>query len=312
MAKSALSTVVTVVVSALVAGYLFVELHGERQSVAELRERLAALELPRAQTPAVAAVEPTPSAQAAETPALIPPAAEAPALNAPAEPVLKPAAAPPRQQIVVLRPDGTPDPDPNAAARAQMLMWWGDIEKDLGFSAEEMQALLQLVARGNATPAEYNAATGGRYAELQERSRIGLTGNRVSSLQRQLASTPHPLTGQQESRLREAFLTEFRRTDEETAAYPRPTEGRALLDIDAQRLRVTEASHERLMIAARSFLAAEQVAVMQSSLDLLLNSQRRSLETRRLQLEAGGSGAPNYAPIYFSPNSATPAPAVTR
>lgn len=66
------------------------------------------------------------------------------------------------------------------------------------------------------------------------------------------------------------------------------------------------------MTAARSFLAAEQVAVMQGSLDSLLNSQRRSLETRRLQLEAGGSGVPNYAPIYFSPNSAAPPPAALR
>lgn len=296
MAKKALPIMITIAVSALIAGYLVVQLRAERQSVAQLRAQAAALATPVAGPQSLAPAQP-------ESPA---PEHEIPGNEPPGNPAPAPANAPARQQIIVMRADGTPDTDPTAGARFQIRMFWGDIEKDLGFSAEQMEALVQLVARGNVTPAEFDAVTGGRYPELQERQRFGLTQNRVSNLRRQLASSPAPLTDQQEVRLQEAFMAEFRRTDEETAAYPRPTEARALLDLDAQRLRIAEASNERLMAAARTFLAPEQIAVVQGSLDSLLNSQRRSLETRRLQLEAGGSGAAFAAPLVVYPASATP------
>jgi hypothetical protein len=301
MARSRLPTAIAIGVAVIIAGYLAWQLRAERQAVAQLQERAAALELeqPSMATAAAtlpAAVQPEP-APATETTASAPPPVSG---KAPA-----PAAA--RQQIIVMRPDGTPDPDPTAGTRALIRMFWGDIEKDLGFSAEEMNALVQLVARGDATPAEFDAVTGGRYAQLQERQWAGLADNKITQLRSSLASSTHPLTDQQAGRLSSAMMAESRRTDGEFAAHSKPTEPRALLDYEEQRVRITEASNERLIAAARSYLAPEQVAVMQSSMSTLINSQRRSLQTRRLRVEAGGSGAADPpGTMYVYPPGTTP------
>lgn len=303
MAGSRLPTVIATGVAVIVAGYLAVQLRAERQSVALLRDRAAALEHAQANTATTAA---------ATRPAGSPPAPHAPEAKAPAstpapDPGAKPTSAPATQQIVVMRPDGTPDTDPTAGARALIGLFWGDVEKELGLSATEMNALVQLVARGDAMPSEIDAATGGRYAQLQERQWTGLAENKVTQLRSSLASSSHPLTDQQAERLRPALMAESRRTDGEIAAHPKPTEPRALLDYEDQKIRLTEASNERLIAAARSYLGAEQIAVMQGTMNSLLNAQRRNLQTRRLRLEAGGSGAADPpSTIYFYPNATAP------
>lgn len=296
MARPGLPIVITVVVATLIAGYLAVQLRAERQSVTQLRERAAALELAKA----AAATAPPVEVAAPETPA---PEAGMPAREPEEAPSQVQAKTAGRQQIVVMRADGTPDPDPAAGARFQIGLFWGDVEKDLGLSKEEMEALVQLVARGNPTPAEFDAATGGRWAQLQERQWDGLAMNRVSSLRNALASTPNPLTDEQEQQLKLAFTAEFRRTGAEETANPRPTEPRALLEYEEQRLRSTEAGNERIVAATRSHLSSEQVAVVQSTLEVLVNLQRRNLESRRLRLEAGGSGAMNTEPLIVYPAS---------
>lgn len=300
MARPGLPIVITVVVATLIAGFLAVQLRAERQSVAQLRERAAALALAQAQAKTATSTAPPVEGAAPEAPA---PEAEMPAREPEEVSSQVPAKAAARQQIVVMRADGTPDPDPTAGARFQIGMFWGDVEKDLGLSKEEMEALVQLVARGNPTPAEFDAATGGRWAQLQERQWDGLAMNRVSSLRNALASTPNPLTDEQEQQLKLAFTAEFRRTGAEEAANPRPTEPRALLEYEEQRLRSTEAGNERIVAATRSHLSSEQVAVVQSTLEIFVNLQRRNLESRRLRLEAGGSGAMNPEPLIVYPAS---------
>jgi hypothetical protein len=105
-------------------------------------------------------------------------------------------------------------------------------------------------------------------------------------------------------------MAEFRRTNAELEAHPKPTEPRALLDYEEQRIRINEASEKRLIAAARSYLAPEQIAVMQSSMDMSMSTQRGNLQARRLRLEAGGSGAADPPPtIYVQPPGTTfPAP----
>jgi hypothetical protein len=304
MARSKLPVVLAIVFAVIIATYLTMQLRAERQSIAQLQERAATLELAQSSTAATLPAATLPADTVPEAPAS---ASQSAATLPAAVAGTAPAPAVPRQQVIVMRPDGTRDPDPTAGARALIRMFYGDIEKDLGVTTEEMNALVQLTARGNATPAEIDAAIGGRYAQLQERTWEGLAGNRVQSLRSSLASSTHPLTEQQEQRLTAAWKAEFRRTDGENNALAKPTEPRALLDYEEQRIRITEASNERLIAAARTYVSAEQLAVLQSSMDSMLNSQRRNLQTRRLRVEAGGSGAADPpSTLYVYPAGTTP------
>lgn len=306
MSRSGMPTaiVVVVVVAIIIGGYLAWQLRTERQALAQLQERATALEQARSPVEPAATTLPAPEAPRPEQPMATPTDAPAPSPAAPA-----PAAT--RQQVIVMRADGTPDPDPEAGARAMIRMFYGDIEKDLGVSKEEMDALLKLVARGNGTPAEFDAATGGRYSQLQERQRYGVAENNLSSLRTALAVSSRPLTDPQVETIRSGLMAELRRRDEEFAANLRPTDPRALLDYEDQQVRILEESNQRLIASAREHLSPGQVAVWQELLDLSVSTRRRSLQARRAQLEAGGSGAATPAPLYVYPY-ATPPPASSR
>lgn len=308
MTMSKTPIVIATGVAVIIAGYLVVELRAERRSVAQLRERVAALEAavpaaaPAAVTPPVAALpQPPPEIEVAQPGTPAPVAAAAP----PAAPPPSPAV--PKQQVLVMRPDGKPDSDPTAGARAILHLLYGDVEKELGLSADQMNALVQLTARGNSTPAEIDAAIGGKYPMLQELSLKGDVTRRVTQLRSSLASSAHPLNDLQAEQLNAAMMEEFRRKNSEIAARTKPTDPADLLDFEDQNIRINETSNRRLIAAAQSHLAAEQIAVLKSTMDMLLNAQRRTLQTRRARFEAGGSAAADPpGPIYIYPQGTLP------
>jgi hypothetical protein len=286
MARSRLPTVIATLVAMVIAGYLVLQQRDERQALAQLRERAAALELALRNRPVPVVAPPLAMQPAPAVPEAPPPAAAPPAIpEAAAPPVPQPA-------VVLIRGDGKPDPDPNAGGKMVLAMLYGDLQKELGLSAEQVEALAQLTVRGNGTPAAVEAILGAKYRQFQEQGWSSSVNNQLTSLRSSLASSEHPLTDAQAERLKQAMMVEARRRDGEVAARERPADPRALLDYEEQNVKFLEASNERLLAGARSHLVAEQTAVLQSSLSMGVNTRRRALQSRRARLDAGGSGAP--------------------
>jgi hypothetical protein len=195
------------------------------------------------------------------------------------------------------------DSSPRAGALAYLQLLYGDVEKALGLTPEEMDALLNLIARGTAsTPEELDAVTGGKYAQLQDLQRQGTAANRVVALRNSLASSSQPITDIQAGKLQADLLEAHRRLDREMATQPRPAEPRALLEYEDLRRRITDAAYDAAIESARSYLTPQQIAHWQAQLETSSNQERRDRELRRLRLEAGAVEKPKPpGPIYFFP-----------
>jgi hypothetical protein len=194
LAAGLLATVIT-------AGYLWQQLRAERELAAQwqeqatkLQEQVAQLEL-RLQRPAAMAALTTPPPQVAA--AGSPPTAAIAAATA---------AAARGQQVL-----------PAAVNKAMMAAMYPDIEKVLGLTAEEFDALAQLL-RTNATDAAIEAQLGAKAAQWPEYKVSLEARRRTSELQQMLARSSHPLSEQQVQQLVPTIVAEQKRTAEEAIA----------------------------------------------------------------------------------------------
>ncbi len=191
-----------------------------------------------------------------------------------------------------------------------MAVMFPDIEKVLGLTAEEADALAQLL-RTNPSDAAIEAQLGAKAAQWQEYKVSVEARRRTSELQQMLARSSYPLSEQQVQQLVPTIVAEQKRTAEEAVARgPRPTDPRARLDFDDESLKATEARYRRIITASRNFMSSEQVALMQSSQNRLLATQRANLQVQRAQVEAGGNAAATVSPQYFVPADVAGTPVV--
>jgi len=281
--------------SVIAAGYLWQQLHAEREMsatwqerVAKLQEQVAQLELRLQRSSAMVAppTQPPQSASAGSSPTA--------AVSAETE-------AATRGQRVASA----------ATNRALLRALFPDIEKVLGLTAEEAEALAELL-RTNATDAAIEAQLGAKAAQWQEYKVSLEARRRTSELQQMLARSSHPLSEQQVEQLVPTIVSEQQRTAQEAIARgPRPSDPRAQLDYDEESLRATEARYKRIITASRGFMSSEQVALMQSSQNRLLATQRANLQVQRAQVEAGGDAAATRSPQYFVPADVAGPPVVS-
>lgn len=269
------------------AGYLWQQLRAERALTAQrqeqntsLQDQVAQLEL-RLQRAAAMVALPTRPPQAAASSAPVPIAAVAEVI---------PAAVRDRQMLTSA-----------AVNRTRMAVLFPDIEKVLGLTAEESDALAELL-RTNPSDAAIEAQLGAKAPQWQEYKVSVEARRRTSELQQMLARSTHPLTDQQVQQLVPTIVTEQQRTAQEALARgPRPTDPRARLDFDEESLKATEARYRRIITASRNFMSTEQVTLMQSSQNRLLATQRANLQVQRAQVEAGGNAAATMSREYLVP-----------
>jgi hypothetical protein len=197
-----------------------------------------------------------------------------------------------------------------AVNRTRMAVLFPDIEKVLGLTAEETEALAELL-RTNPSDAAIEAQLGAKAAQWQEYKVSVEARRRTSELQQMLARSTHPLTDQQVQQLVPTIVAEQQRTAQEALARgPRPTDPRAQLDFDEESLKATEARYRRIITASRDFMSSEQVTLMQSSQNRLLATQRANLQVQRAQVEAGGNAAATMSREYLVPADVTGPPVV--
>lgn len=108
---------------------------------------------------------------------------------------------------------------------------------------------------------------------------------RVNELTMMLAATS-PITEAQSGPLLANILSEQRRrAAEESQRKPPGDDPRALLEFEERNLQSRVESNRRTVETARSFMNAEQVSLMQDSMDRFNERTRASLQTRRQRLE---------------------------
>lgn len=247
------------IVASIVIGFLFLALHSERHTAAQLREHVAELGA---------------LASLAEPPALTPAVAKPPSAN------------------VASQLDDAPqtDPAPDAAPVTAPLraLFSPAIREALGLTQQEGEAFVQLLRNGG-TEAEYVALIGGeKYEQYQAIQRAQAREQSVRLLRTTLADTRHPLTDAQATQLDHLLAAEQRRRAEDTKARPRPTDPHSLLDHEEATLMATRTATERMIADAQAFLSAEQVAMLEIQLGSSLSQQADNLRIRRAQLGAAG------------------------
>ncbi len=282
-------------VAVITAGYLWQQLRAERelaaswqQQVTELQEHVAQLER-RLQRPAASDRRPALQPQVAVA---SPPPGSAVTTPAPAAAV------------------GVRMADSAARNKAWLAMMYPDVEKVLDLTAEEADALAQLLGT-IPSDAAVQAHLGSKAGLWQEYMVTVEARRRTSELQQMLARSSYPLSDQQVQQLVPTIVAEQQRTAQEANARgPRPSDPRARLDFDEESLKATEARYRRIVAAARNFMSTEQVALMESSQNRLLATQRANLQVQRAQLEAGGNTAATWSQQYAVPAEVVGPPVV--
>jgi len=308
----------TTVVAAIIAGYLWKQLDAERVANAQLQQRLAQFDMNpppprRSDAPRVAAAAAPSQAQAPAAP--VQAAAARTSGNAA------------RAALSINIRDLFKDPDYREAQRAQLRMQlpqnYPDLAKELGLTPAEAGAFFDLLARqqvdllanslsSSEDSDEVRQAAQRAAAELsrtQQGEIEGLLGaskyqqwkdyqqtlgarQQVNQLRTTLASAGQPLADDQAAPLLATLTAEQKRRAEEARSRTYPTDPAAQLDFEEQNLKDTEASNNRVLDAAQSFLSAAQLAALKSSMTQQLAMSRAFQKARRAQLDAGAGQAP--------------------
>jgi hypothetical protein len=131
-----------------------------------------------------------------------------------------------------------------------------------------------------------------KYAEFQEYLPTREGRLRVIQLRNALSTSDAPLTDQQAEPLLASVLAEGKRRRDDLAARVPPDDPRGRLDFEEETINLTEASQNRLLGSAQSYLSPQQIAVMKNSMTQQVAMQRAMLRARRTRMEAGGNSGP--------------------
>ena len=274
MGRSAVVFASTTLATGIVAIYLWQQLQAERAHAAqqqELRtqgEPRPLIQLVEAQgAPALPSPTRTPGNRAPEGP---------PGLGTDLRPTSSSAIEKP---VYVLAGSGYVDEGRIAGELGRSK--YPDVQKEVGLDPSEADALFLLLFKNAREPDVEQQLGPGKYQLWKDYQSAKDSNRVVNTLRTNLAASSEPLRDEQVRALTDTILTEQRRrTTELRQRIFQTRDPREQLVQDEQTINITEASYRRIVDAARSYLSAPQLFVMQNSMNQLIASQRRSLAER--------------------------------
>jgi hypothetical protein len=312
----------TTCISVVVSGYLWQQLRVERESGAQLRERVTQLEVAQQRSRQAGSVQQTAALLQPEKAA--PPAAPQPQTPVAAQTLAaRPATTAARGPVSLNMRDLLKDPDFRESQRVQLRLSmpqnYPELGKELGLSPAETDALFDLLAKqqidqmasasfspddseevrqaarraaeelSRANQAELEAMLGPtKMQQWKDYQQTLGARQQVAQLRTLLANSGNPLSEDQARPLQAAIAAEQKRRSDEARGRSYPTDPRAQLDFEEENLKAQEQSNNRVIEAAQSYLSSQQVAALKSTLTQQLGMSRAFAKARRAQLDQQG------------------------
>lgn len=273
MSRSAVALASMALVTGIIAIYLWQELRAERALAAQQQalpprlERQPAVQLTATRgAQASPAFGEVPGSRASD----VAPRPEVPRTPAPAA----------DKPLYVLAGVGPADESRIASELGKSR--YPDVEKEVGLDPSEADALFLMVFRNAREPDVEQRLGSARYQLWKDYQSTRDSSRVVNTLRTNLAASSDPLRDEQVKALTGTILAEQRRRTTELRQRMFPTrDPREQMDQDEQGINISEASYGRIVEAAGSYLSAQQLFVMQNSMNQLIALQRRSLAERR-------------------------------
>jgi hypothetical protein len=299
MQKSTWPFMVTTLIAMAVAIYFWQQLVSDRQVIAQLRDRVAQLELAQVrkttgigqQKESTLAPTPISSAEALRRSMAMPNADRAVVVNTMAK------------QADELRKDPAVREAMLAQLRARLPSEYPDLGKALGLTYEQLDALLDLLASQQMnpplTPAELEGPIEAqlgpeKFQKFLEYRRTKASRLQVDELRTALSPTAHPLTDQQQETLLDRMSAEQKLRAEEIRSKRTALGGPGVplapnesLGLNELVLKSTEEGNQRVLEEAGNYLKPEQVAALRSMLEQQLSVSRASLRLQKERLQGG-------------------------